>query len=90
MDPAFKAENHVNAVLNTTVTRSNLPELPEIFNLAIELGAVSFHPFLLVPTGRGKNLTDEVISAVEYERTLRWIYKQQRSSAMTILEYPKT
>ena len=70
--------------VNTTVTKSNLDELPAIFQLAIRKGAVSFHPFLLVPTGRGKELTAEVISAADYERTLRWIYRQQRSTPITI------
>jgi AdoMet-dependent heme synthase len=70
--------------VNTTVTRSNLAELPAIFKFAIDNGAVSFHPFLLVPTGRGKELTDEVISAVEYERTLQWIYEQQQNTPIVI------
>jgi len=70
--------------INTTITKSNLSELPAIFSLAVELGAVSFHPFLLVPTGRGKDLTDEVISAADYERTLRWINKQQSVAPITI------
>ena len=42
--------------VNTTITKSNLAELPDIYNLAVKLGAVSFHPFLLVPTGRAEEL----------------------------------
>ncbi|MBD3422490.1 MAG: heme b synthase [Chitinivibrionales bacterium] len=63
--------------INTTVSQLNKDELPEIFNLAIELGAVSFHPFLLVPTGRGKELADYELSPVEYERVLKWVYDQR-------------
>lgn len=70
--------------INTTITRSNLSELPAIFTLAVDLGADSFHPFMLVPTGRGKDLSDEVISAADYERTLRWINKQQAVAPITI------
>ena len=70
--------------VNTTITRGNLEELPDIFKLAIDNGAVSFHPFLLVPTGRGKELADEVISAADYERTLRWIHKQQENTPIVI------
>ncbi|MDC7240002.1 MAG: radical SAM protein, partial [Spirochaetales bacterium] len=44
--------------INTTVSRLNYRQLPEILDLAIELGAVSFHPFLLVPTGRAKDLAE--------------------------------
>jgi heme b synthase len=70
--------------VNTTVTRSTLSELPGIYALAVKLGAVSFHPFLLVPTGRASLMADEVISAEEYERTLNWIYDCHVSSPITI------
>ena len=48
--------------INTTVTKVNLAELPAILQLAIDLGAVAFHPFLLVPTGRGRELADQELS----------------------------
>lgn len=70
--------------INTTVTRSNLKELPEIYNLSTKLGSVSFHPFLLVPTGRAAHLTDELISAEEYEQVLNWIYELHLNSGLTI------
>jgi heme b synthase len=70
--------------VNTTITRSNLSELPEIFQLAVDIGAASFHPFLLVPTGRGKELADEVITAADYERTLRWIHQQAKNAPITV------
>jgi AdoMet-dependent heme synthase len=70
--------------VNTTITRSTLQELPGIYALAVKLGAVSFHPFLLVPTGRASHMADEVISAKEYERTLNWIYDCHVSSPITI------
>lgn len=63
--------------INTTVTKHNVAELPQILNLAVELGAVAFHPFLLVPTGRGKLLADQEIDPAEYERVLHWIYEQR-------------
>jgi heme b synthase len=70
--------------VNTTVTRSTLKDLPDIYALAVKLGAVSFHPFLLVPTGRASLMADEVISAEEYERTLNWIYDCHVSSPIAI------
>ena len=70
--------------INTTVTRSNCAELPEIFQLTVAIGAASFHPFLLVPTGRGKELADEVITAADYERTLRWICRQAKNAPITV------
>jgi heme b synthase len=70
--------------INTTVTKTNLHELPDIYSLAIKLGAASFHPFLLVPIGRAGELVDEMISPEEYERTLNWIYDCQLSSKMSV------
>jgi len=66
--------------INTTVTRSNVGDLERILELAIELGAVGFHPFLLVPMGRGEQLKDEVLNADEYERVLNRIYDLQLES----------
>ena len=59
--------------VNTTVTRANLPELEATLELAARLGAVTFNPFLLVPTGRGRELMDLAISPEDYERTLTWL-----------------
>lgn len=44
--------------INTTITKHNIKELPKILELAIKLGAVAYHPFLLVPTGRAATLID--------------------------------
>ena len=59
--------------INTTITRRNVNELGDIMGLAEKLGAVTFNPFLLVPTGRGAGLADEEINAEQYEQTLRWL-----------------
>ncbi len=58
--------------------------MPEIFDLAIRLGAVSFHPFLLVPTGRGKELADQEIPPREYERVLTWIYEHRTAAGISL------
>jgi radical SAM protein with 4Fe4S-binding SPASM domain len=63
--------------INTTITRHNLAELPEILNLAVRLGATVFNPFLLVPTGRGKELAGQEISPEDYERTLHWLAQEE-------------
>ncbi|CAN2041034.1 AdoMet-dependent heme synthase [Candidatus Magnetomoraceae bacterium gMMP-15] len=63
--------------INTTITKQNLELIPKIQNLAIKLGAVAHHIFLLVPTGRGKYILDQEISAKQYEETLNWFYDQQ-------------
>ncbi|MBW2109237.1 MAG: heme b synthase [Deltaproteobacteria bacterium] len=63
--------------INTTITQQNFAELPKIQELAVKLGAVAHHIFLLVPTGRGKYIIDGEISAQQYEETLNWFYDQR-------------
>ena len=63
--------------INTTITKINLDEIPAILDLAVSLGAVAHHIFLLVPTGRGKELEEQEIPPEEYERTLNWFYDQR-------------
>ena len=67
----------IEVQINCTVTRLNQPYLERLLLLALESGAVAFHPFLLVPTGRGKGLESVELSPQEYEKTLNWIYDKQ-------------
>lgn len=63
--------------INTTITKTNLDQIPKILELAENLGAAAHHIFLLVPTGRGKYIVDSEINAGEYEKTLNWFYDQR-------------
>ena len=63
--------------INSTITSLNVHRLDELLAMALDLGAVAFHPFMLVPTGRGKGLGDFELSAGEYERVLNWVYDKQ-------------
>ena len=63
--------------INTTVTRHNLDQIPALLELAVNLGAAAHHLFLLVPTGRARELRDQEIDAMEYERLLRWFYRMR-------------
>jgi heme b synthase len=62
--------------INTTITQVNLHLIPDILRLAVDLGAAALHIFLLVPTGRGKELKEQEISPLDYEKTLHWFYEQ--------------
>jgi AdoMet-dependent heme synthase len=70
--------------INTTITQTNLDEIPRIQDLAIKLGAVAHHIFLLVPTGRGKYIADKAINAEEYEETLNWFYDQRENTQLQL------
>lgn len=63
--------------INSTITRLNVQYLEDLISLALKVGAGAFHPFMLVPTGRGKSLESVELSPQEYEDTLGWIYDRQ-------------
>ena len=86
---ALSGIEHAKAVglefqINTTVTQANLNDIEKIHRLAEELGAVAHHIFLLVPTGRGKYIVDQEITAEQYETTLNWFYDQRNKTAMQL------
>jgi len=58
--------------INTTVTRYNLHDLPSLFQLVQELGAMTWSVFFLVPTGRGRQ--EDEISPSEYEAVMHFLY----------------
>ncbi len=70
--------------INTTVTRANRGELPAIHELAISLGAAAHHVFVLVPTGRGEDIPEQLVSPEEYEETLRWLLARQKEGRLFI------
>lgn len=70
--------------VNTTVTQTNYLELPAILKLSVRLGAVAHHIFLLVPTGRGKELAGQTMGAEEYEKILNWFYDQKETVPLNL------
>jgi heme b synthase len=88
-DGAVRGIRHAKAAgidfqINTTITKTNLDQIPKILELAESLGAVAHHIFLLVPTGRGKYIVDQAIDAREYERTLNWFYDQRERTSLQL------
>jgi radical SAM protein len=63
--------------INTTVSRYNLHDLKAISHKAVEMGAVLWSLFFLVPTGRG--MVKDMITAEEHEEVMRWMSELQRS-----------
>ena len=62
--------NNIRFQINTTITRRNIEHIPKIAQLTKELGAYCFNPFILVPTGRGSAISDEILKPDRYERLL--------------------
>jgi heme b synthase len=78
----------VEVQINSTITRLNMKYLNELLDLALKSGAVAFHPFMLVPTGRGKGLETVAMSPEEYEQTLNWVYDRQKELGNRIFFKP--
>jgi len=70
--------------INTTISKINVGEVPAIGKLAEELGAYCFNPFILVPTGRGEEIADQVLASAEYERLLRDLLQMKLKSAIEV------
>jgi radical SAM protein len=72
--------------LNTTVTRGNVHELPQILKTVLDLGTSLWSVFFLVPTGRGKLL--EALTAAEEEEVLHWLHDVSALVAIKATEAP--
>ncbi len=69
--------------INTTVTRYNLFDLPNIFSLVQEIGAMTWALFFLVPTGRA--ISEDEISPEDYEAVMNFLYDASKYvSAKTV------
>lgn len=93
LDGAFEAakqglknlrEAGVSFQINTSVTKRNVDDLPRMLELTRELGAEAWHVFMLVPTGRGKELLQDELAPEEYETALNWLYDQQKAAPIVI------
>jgi len=70
--------------INTTVTRYNLDDLPRIFALVRDLGAMTWSVFFLVPTGRG--LREDEISPLDYEAVMNFLYDASKYISLKTTE----
>jgi len=61
--------------IHTTVTSGNYLEIDNLMDFAAEKGAVAFHLFFLVCTGRGQQISD--ITPAQYEQALRSLVAAQ-------------
>ncbi len=70
--------------INTTVSKLNIEELPQILAKALELGAATMDFFFLVPTGRGSEISELALDSSERDRALAWIAEQSRRSSIRV------
>ena len=74
------------ACIATTATKSNIGEMPEILDLAEEIGAERFTYFNFIPTGRGKEHFDQDLSPEEREKLMIYLLdRMSKGYKVTIL-----
>jgi radical SAM protein with 4Fe4S-binding SPASM domain len=85
-DATVRATELLNAhgvpfLINSSFTKRNQEEIPRVYELAKRLGARAWYMFMIVPTGRGADIMNELISAEDYNRILDWHYRTEKEEA---------
>ena len=68
----------IEFIINSSFTKRNQEEIPRVYRLAKELGATAWYMFMIVPTGRGEEIMNELISREDYEDILEWHYRMEK------------
>ena len=71
-------KNDIQFLINSSFTKRNQDEIPKIAKLAKELGSTAWYMFMIVPTGRGEDIMEELISVEDYEALLDWHYEMEK------------
>ena len=87
-DAALRGISHLRRAgvavqINSTVAKHNDSQLPEIYDLAVMVGAMALHLFMLVPVGCGMQVADEImLSAERQEEVLHWFYDKSQAKVL--------
>ncbi len=68
--------------INTTVTKENIDDLPNIAKLCIDVGATMWDVFFVVPTGRAR--VELMPEPQEFEDILCWLYDVSRKTGLNV------
>ena len=70
--------------INTTICKLNIDEVAGIVELTKRLGAYCFNAFILVPTGRGEAIADEILDPIRYEVLLNELLRLKLDSTIEV------
>ncbi len=62
----------INFIVNSSFTKRNQNDIENTYRLSKKIGASAWYMFMIVPTGRGADINDELISKTDYEKILKW------------------
>jgi len=71
-------EKNIPFLVNSSFTLRNRHELADIYKLVKGLGATAWYMFMIVPTGRGEDIMEELIPDDIYEEILDWHYEVEK------------
>jgi heme b synthase len=71
-------ENKIPFLVNSSFTLRNRQEIPDIYKLVRGLGATAWYMFMIVPTGRGEDIMEELIPEKIYDEILEWHYQVEK------------
>lgn len=71
-------ENDIPFLVNSSFTLRNREEIPDIYRLVKSLGAKAWYMFMIVPTGRGEDIMEELIPTEVYDEILEWHYEVEK------------
>ncbi|MDH3348844.1 MAG: radical SAM protein [Desulfobulbaceae bacterium] len=71
-------EHGIKFLVNSSFTMRNKDEIPALYKLVKSLGATAWYLFMIVPTGRGEDIMEELIPEEEYDKILDWHYEMEK------------
>jgi len=72
-------EHGIPFLINSSFTVRNREEIPDIYRLVKKLGATAWYMFMIVPTGRGEDIMEELIPEKVYDEILEWHYETEKN-----------
>jgi len=73
----FFRRHGIEFLINSSFTKRNQSDIPNVYKLAKKTGAVAWYMFMIVPMGRGEDLMEELISREDYDEILRWHFNME-------------
>jgi radical SAM protein with 4Fe4S-binding SPASM domain len=72
-------------LVNSSFTKRNQGEVPKVYALAKELGAKAWYMFMIVPTGRGADIMNELVPTEDYNKLLDWHYETEKTESEMLM-----
>jgi len=72
-------KNDIKFLVNSSFTKRNQGEIGNIYKFVKGLGATAWYMFMIVPTGRGEDIMEELVSIEDYEGFLDWHYEMEKN-----------